>query len=697
MKPSLEIITQAKQCRNYQSDLLELGAALPVSDDDLDALLETVASGHEPVALGNLMLATLLADRPLDARHLIIGAGQFDDIGLMITIAGHCHGQLAEAMMTALRSGHMSWERETLALIIAAWHCREKKCSLPDGLVTEARLLARRVTNREARTLLLAAAHLMDDDGLWEILDPDSSPVTRSLAELSAEDIIHHLQRPVMDTIPELPPPVVLQGGTIKRAAARIGRNEPCHCGSGKKYKRCCQEADKARLRDSSEIAGVTRKEQRDAPEVYLTPHRLWDMRAHDVVALDPLRIPSNMYGSYINCLNRFNEFEAVVKFLEAVGVPEDYEENIVESVEEAMNAKKPEIARQIASYVPDFEDTDTCFPLSFIFARDRLELGPALELIESAALESIDKNSPTDFICELINVGCPALGILAGRGAIAYADLWEAETVLDQILESRDRLELPPADFAEDLFDQRLMERAESSNNPQSTPEYAQLQAATARADELEKKLAAKELALKNTQLAAAKKIRETAVEPSAPQAPAAADAEVVALQSAIVALKKEVKENHQDRNRYRRLFRNAVSDSEAAAKENLEIRAELEANLAATEELVDDAPELLSDELVATNHPVMVPVFSDRFKSSLSRLPEAVTRKTVHLAGRLAAGEEAAFQGSKRLVANRKIVRQRIGAYRLLFMMKDKELVVLECVHRRDLVKAVGRCSAF
>jgi preprotein translocase subunit SecA len=26
----------------------------------------------------------------------------------------------------------------------------------------------------------------------------------------------------------------------IKRAAPKVGRNDPCPCGSGKKYKRCC-------------------------------------------------------------------------------------------------------------------------------------------------------------------------------------------------------------------------------------------------------------------------------------------------------------------------------------------------------------------------------------------------------------------------------------------------------------------------
>lgn len=30
------------------------------------------------------------------------------------------------------------------------------------------------------------------------------------------------------------------QGETVRRTEPKIGRNEPCPCGSGKKYKRCC-------------------------------------------------------------------------------------------------------------------------------------------------------------------------------------------------------------------------------------------------------------------------------------------------------------------------------------------------------------------------------------------------------------------------------------------------------------------------
>ena len=30
---------------------------------------------------------------------------------------------------------------------------------------------------------------------------------------------------------------------TVKRQAAKVGRNDPCPCGSGKKYKKCCGKA----------------------------------------------------------------------------------------------------------------------------------------------------------------------------------------------------------------------------------------------------------------------------------------------------------------------------------------------------------------------------------------------------------------------------------------------------------------------
>jgi hypothetical protein len=33
---------------------------------------------------------------------------------------------------------------------------------------------------------------------------------------------------------------IVVSGGTVRRDAPKVGRNDPCTCGSGKKYKKCC-------------------------------------------------------------------------------------------------------------------------------------------------------------------------------------------------------------------------------------------------------------------------------------------------------------------------------------------------------------------------------------------------------------------------------------------------------------------------
>ncbi len=37
------------------------------------------------------------------------------------------------------------------------------------------------------------------------------------------------------------------------KAVPALGRNEPCHCGSGRKYKKCCLEKDAGRLRAERE------------------------------------------------------------------------------------------------------------------------------------------------------------------------------------------------------------------------------------------------------------------------------------------------------------------------------------------------------------------------------------------------------------------------------------------------------------
>ena len=59
---------------------------------------------------------------------------------------------------------------------------------------------------------------------------------------------------------------------------ARIGRNQPCPCGSGRKYKRCCLQKDNA---DSAEAGAVVQQYHRDALAFThdTTVEDIWAMR----------------------------------------------------------------------------------------------------------------------------------------------------------------------------------------------------------------------------------------------------------------------------------------------------------------------------------------------------------------------------------------------------------------------------------
>ncbi len=55
-------------------------------------------------------------------------------------------------------------------------------------------------------------------------------------------------------------------------AAARPGRNEPCHCGSGRKYKQCCLEKDEAEARQARAEAAAQAPVA--SPEAPVAPER---------------------------------------------------------------------------------------------------------------------------------------------------------------------------------------------------------------------------------------------------------------------------------------------------------------------------------------------------------------------------------------------------------------------------------------
>ena len=99
--------------------------------------------------------------------------------------------------------------------------------------------------DEEARTLLTAVFGLLRDEDVPEELRA-SSPFRDLTPERRAA-----MRREAVEMLPEIVPALhghlLDQNGenagstaTYVRQAPKVGRNDPCPCGSGKKYKKCC-------------------------------------------------------------------------------------------------------------------------------------------------------------------------------------------------------------------------------------------------------------------------------------------------------------------------------------------------------------------------------------------------------------------------------------------------------------------------
>ena len=71
------------------------------------------------------------------------------------------------------------------------------------------------------------------------------------------------------------------------RAAGRVGRNDPCPCGSGKKYKHCCQAKDPTSASPGGANARPTQAMKQRLQELFLAAKEHWDVgRLADAIPL---------------------------------------------------------------------------------------------------------------------------------------------------------------------------------------------------------------------------------------------------------------------------------------------------------------------------------------------------------------------------------------------------------------------------
>ncbi len=686
-----QLLKQAVATVYCRPALRALGEALPSDDDLITTALNHAAEQRDAKSFSHLYLAALFAGRRVPSSVLELGAALLPEAMLLLHTALRLEGDIAEPLARAVRSGRMGTERDATAIVVAWLDYERREIQAPSEFIILTRRTCRvcsRTSAPMARPLLCVAAKLSGDPVVASILNADIAN------DRGLDKVLTEMRRLVgeaswANTIP-LSPPVEIplgQPATLKRAAPKAGRNDPCPCGSGKKFKQCCE--GKTSADEQYEVDGVTLSEAAAHPELLLTAERIRGLRSYELYTLDPRRLIPPLLGQVVIRLVDFGEIPRAIEMLKAAG-PESLSRYALDDIAfELYRAREAEALRWLVDWAPGA--IDLSFEMEVLIAspdeRLRLLQQRAREAFEA---ERADEKSATMAFCDLgfaALVTDPALGILIARGVLPVCG-WQNQSVLiEDIEDARDLIGLDNQEPGYEVLDStdRLfadeerhasdLEKVRKESSSRVSQREEEIQRLKSRIDAMQETLTQRE-----------KSDRSTDRKPTSPTSPDASpdSAEARELRDQLRRLKDNLKVEHDERNRAMRDLRAAQEQLRRASRETPESATPQPSPPPSTDE--DDTNPI---SIEWERQPLRIPEYTGAFQDSVRDHPRQASAAAIAAAGRLAAGDPSIWKTVRALKRRPGTLRVRIaGDYRLLFESGPADtLRILDFILRRDL----------
>ncbi len=677
----LESLRSAGAC---MADIRALAEQLgPLAQGQVDPILQRLLDDGEERALSRLLQVCAFKGVKIDPKVLCDCIGVCEDLIDSAPCFALQDESAVEHLLAAAGAQHLSRERQSYAARLAA------ELSVKFGL-----------NPQPVRKLL------------WKLKHPTCPPasqmlIAQSLQLLEEGNTPAQAQVPrwselrLSDLLPEHRPRNVVGGDyTVRRPVPKLGRNDPCHCGSGKKYKKCCYDRDQELLRDASPYAGATRADLKSKPGLVDDPEVILDMRAHELKKLAPAALSAGqLLTGYQRALDFGLREQAFNMLLECERRSHEQEfdpGHFEDLLERVLQDGDLDLARSIRDHCGD----DAWWqPQAIAFRFDLLENPERFQPLERECRKTVcqllddeaELDEPMTRLAYDFAPRQPALAIAFARAAIVSNPdrHFDNEMLLDVIRDARVDLDLEPGgDPAETLFDwiedrTQLKEKARAENEEIELL-TDKLSSTLAALDEKKKALREREQALGVVSAQLEKARDATAAGPEKRDESATFGSEKEAtlrrLRDQVEGLKAEIGAQQAERRQLRKLLTNERK------------------KVTASSELDSPAGRSGAVEEAAVVEPAgrpILPEYADAFRKRCAFLPAAVAAKAILAAGRFASHEAAIWRQTKPLERLPGHYRIRIGLdYRMIVRWQPgKSLQILDVIPRQDLESWIKR----
>jgi hypothetical protein len=582
-----------------------------------------------------------------------------------------------------------SGTEQTALTLFALWKLERPA---PQVLLSSLRILTRSpLLSARAAGWALWLARELGDAGIEEGFKSRGGAIAEMLIDIMGGLLPDYWALPIDDVIALLPARISDVGvdGIPARAAPRVGRNAPCLCGSGKKYKRCC--ADKPAVIPPSTDRARFERLQEAAPR--LDVDQIARLSRVDLALLDIARLRDPALIQLMRRHVLLCDWKRAVLALDELVRRHGSaftEEHINDVVQGALIARQHDIAENVLARLQP-----STARASFRLELDLAARGPgALPALEAAARAALtEEQDPLELTFILLRT-MPALGVLVARGVLIDSAALEYETLVEGIEDARGALLLPPGDPAAARLDAldggrehlptdaplKQATAAPTVHESQAKELQAKLDDASTRLTALQRQLDGRERDLARAQHEAREqslRAQQSAPESRSPQAAP----DVRALREKIETLQARIRERNQESAQLRRQLSETVArDLDATGPTPLETRRRPDRG-------DDDNAEPLP---FVSSRALLFPQFTDAAQASLGSVPRNVASQAMRTVASLAAGDPAAWRGIKQAKdMRRQVLMARVGIHhRLLFRVEGTALEVLEIVTRESLL---------